>query len=99
MNGLISVDDALAAIAGNALDLSIECLAIEDAHGRRLAEDAWARVSRPPADMSAMDGYAVRLEDVRSPGTRLSVIGEAPAGAPFAGKVGPGEAVRIFTGG
>ena len=99
MNGLISVDDALAAIAGNALDLSIERLSIEDANGRRLAEDLGARVSRPPADMSAMDGYAVRLEDVRSPGTRLSVIGEAPAGAPFAGKVGPGEAVRIFTGG
>jgi molybdopterin molybdotransferase len=48
--------------------------------------------------MSAMDGYAVRCVDAHA-GTELSVIGDAPAGRPFAGKVGPGQAVRIFTGG
>ncbi|MCZ4296513.1 gephyrin-like molybdotransferase Glp [Henriciella marina] len=99
MSGLISVADALDALAQNALPTRAETVAIEKAHGRQLAEAITARVSRPPADMSAMDGYAVRLEDVREAGARLSVIGEAPAGAPFEQTVGKGEAVRIFTGG
>ena len=99
MSGLISVADALDALAQNALPTRAETVAIEKAHGRQLAEAVTARVSRPPADMSAMDGYAVRLEDVREAGARLSVIGEAPAGAPFEQTVGKGEAVRIFTGG
>jgi molybdopterin molybdotransferase len=45
-----------------------------------------------------MDGYAVRAADIASVPARLRVIGEAPAGHGFAGAVGPGEAVRIFTG-
>ena len=45
-----------------------------------------------------MDGYAVRAADIASRPATLSVIGEAPAGRSFAGSVGPGEAVRIFTG-
>jgi molybdopterin molybdotransferase len=48
--------------------------------------------------MSAMDGYAVRAADVGMVPVRLRVIGAAPAGHPFDGSVGPGEAVRIFTG-
>ncbi len=44
-----------------------------------------------------MDGYALRAQDARA-GAKLHVIGEAPAGQPFAGAVGPGEAVRLFTG-
>jgi molybdopterin molybdotransferase len=46
-----------------------------------------------------MDGYAVRLADVQSAGTRLKVIGSAPAGHPFTGAIRAGEGVRIFTGG
>ena len=99
MSGLISVADALDALAQNALPMRAETVAIEQAHGRQLAEAIAARVSRPPANMSAMDGYAVRLEDVRTAGARLSVVGEAPAGAPFEQALGEGEAVRIFTGG
>lgn len=99
MSGLISVSDALDALAQNALPMRAETIAIEKAHGRQLAEAVMARVSRPPTDMSAMDGYAVRLEDVSTAGARLSVIGEAPAGAPFEQTLGKGEAVRIFTGG
>ncbi|GAB5455086.1 MAG: molybdopterin molybdotransferase MoeA [Henriciella sp.] len=57
-----------------------------------------AQRTHPPAAMSAMDGYAVRLEDVRAANARLQLIGEAPAGRPFEGAVGPREAVRIFTG-
>lgn len=99
MSGLISVADALDALAQNALPPRAETVAIEQAHGRQLAEAVTAHVSRPPADMSAMDGYAVRLEDVRKAGSRLSVIGEAPAGTPFEQTLGKGQAVRIFTGG
>ncbi len=56
-----------------------------------------ARLTQPPADVSAMDGYALRAED-GTKGAVLKVIGSAPAGHPFAGSVGAGAAVRIFTG-
>src|SRR4051812_19132620 len=49
--------------------------------------------------MSAMDGYAVRAADAADLSARLKVIGEVAAGRPFERRVGPGEAVRIFTGG
>ena len=61
--------------------------------------DLKALRTQPPADVSAMDGYAVRGEDVASVPARLKVIGEVAAGRPFAGAVGAGEAARIFTGG
>ena len=54
--------------------------------------------TQPPFPASAMDGYAVRAADVAAVPARLTVIGKAPAGSGFAGAVGPGEAVRIFTG-
>jgi molybdopterin molybdotransferase len=62
-----------------------------------LAAPVLARVTQPPADVSAMDGYAVRAADAVA-GAQLRQIGTAPAGHPFAGAVGPGETVRIFTG-
>ncbi|WP_431305281.1 molybdopterin molybdotransferase MoeA [Sediminicoccus sp. BL-A-41-H5] len=65
---------------------------------RVLARPVVARLTQPPADVSAMDGYAVRAADAVT-GATLTVTGAAPAGHPFAGEVGPGEAVRIFTGG
>jgi molybdopterin molybdotransferase len=65
---------------------------------RVLARPVISRLTQPPADVSAMDGYAVRAGDTAA-GARLRVTGAAPAGRPFAGEVGPGEAVRIFTGG
>ena len=69
------------------------------AAGRVLAQDVPARLTQPPLAVSAMDGYAVRAADTQVPGARLRVIGEAPAGRPFGGAVGPGETVRIFTAG
>jgi molybdopterin molybdotransferase len=63
-----------------------------------LARGVTARLTQPPADVSAMDGYAVRAADAAA-GATLRVTGAAPAGRPFAGAVGAGEAVRIFTGG
>jgi len=71
---------------------------IADAANRVLAEDVVASIDHPPAPMSAMDGYAVRTADARA-GAELAVVGVAPAGHPFQGKLQTGQAVRIFTGG
>jgi molybdopterin molybdotransferase len=65
--------------------------------GRRLAHPVIAAVSQPPADVSAMDGYAVQYADMAM-GARLEVIGESRAGKPFIAGINPGQAVRIFTG-
>ncbi|WP_370237792.1 MULTISPECIES: molybdopterin molybdotransferase MoeA [Henriciella] len=99
MNDLTSVDEALRLLAEHAPTPTMENVALADALGLRLASDVVAQVSRPPAAVSAMDGYAVRIADVAATGSTLDVIGEAPAGAPFEGTLGPGQAVRIFTGG
>lgn len=95
---MISVDEAIARVKRSFAPLAAESVALTEAAGRVLAEDAIARLDQPPAPMSAMDGYAVRWADARA-GAELAVIGEAPAGRPFDGNVGPGQAVRIFTGG
>jgi molybdopterin molybdotransferase len=98
MSGLISVDKALAFLAQHALTLPVQTVPLAAALGATLAAPVTAKVSRPPAAVSAMDGYAVRLSDVGAPSARLRVIGDAPAGRPFGGTVGKGEALRIFTG-
>ncbi|HVO15395.1 MAG TPA: gephyrin-like molybdotransferase Glp [Alphaproteobacteria bacterium] len=76
-----------------------EQVALADALGRVLAEDVVARRTQPPMAVSAMDGYAVRAADVAQVPAPLTVIGQAPAGGAYGGTVGPGQAVRIFTGG
>ena len=93
------VADALAAILTGADPLPQEMAALESAYHRVLVRDLAARRTQPPQAMSAMDGYAVRVADAADLGARLKVIGEVAAGRPFTGKVGPREAVRIFTGG
>lgn len=76
-----------------------ECVGVRDALGRVLARDVIAPCDVPAHDNSAMDGYAVRSEDLRtSTETALSVVGSAFAGKVFSGIVGPGQAVRIMTG-
>jgi molybdopterin molybdotransferase len=96
---VISVAEAEARIVSAMRKTEIETIAIADADGRVLAADAIAEFDQPPAPVSAMDGYAVRAADVTALPTTLRVIGSAPAGHPFAGTIGAGEAVRIFTGG
>lgn len=96
---MISVEQARARILATAPAPRAEIVMLGEAAGRTLAAPVVAKRDQPPADMSAMDGYAVRAKDAASPGAKLKVIGEAPAGRPFMGEVGPGEAVRIFTGG
>jgi molybdopterin molybdotransferase len=94
---LLSVADALAAVLAPAEPLPSEVVPLEAAVGRVLTADLAALRTQPPADVSAMDGYAVRSEDVAAPAV-LRIIGEVAAGRPFAGTIGPGEAARIFTG-
>ena len=95
---MISVSQALAILSDHMPNKSSESVGLEDALGRIAAEDIRATVTRPPHDASAMDGYAVRLEDVRTAGATLKVVGEVPAGSRFEGSIRQGEAVRLFTG-
>ena len=94
---MISVAEARTRILDPLRPTSIETVALANAWGRVLAAPVTARLTQPPADVSAMDGYAVRAADA-SLGATLRVVGAAPAGHPYAGTVGAGEAVRLFTG-
>src|SRR5262245_11378698 len=95
---LLPVAEARALILAGVEPLGREMVALAEAHGRVLAEDLKASRDQPPFTASAMDGYAVRGEDIATLPASLKVIGRAPAGRRFQGAVGPGEAVRIFTG-
>jgi molybdopterin molybdotransferase len=96
---LLSVAEALERVLAQAEPLPADEVSLAEADGLVLALDLAARRTQPPADVSAMDGYAVRAADVASAPARLRVIGEVAAGRPFAATLGPGEAARIFTGG
>lgn len=95
---LLPVPEALSRLLTDAVPLGAEQVALAEAAGRVLAEPLAALRTQPPFDASAMDGYALRAADVASLPARLSVTGMAAAGHGFRGAVGPGEAVRIFTG-
>jgi molybdopterin molybdotransferase len=94
---MISVDEARDRILAPLRPTPSEIVALADAWNRVTAAPVIARLTQPPADVSAMDGYALRASD-GSLGAILHVIGSAPAGHPFAGTVGAGQAVRLFTG-
>ncbi|MBN8847218.1 MAG: molybdopterin molybdotransferase MoeA [Sphingomonas sp.] len=92
---LLPVAEAQARLLALAPMLSAERLPLVDAAGRYLRAPAIARRTQPVADLSAMDGYAIRFADMPGP---WRVIGESAAGHGFGGAMGAGEAVRIFTG-
>ena len=94
---MITVNEALERIFSLLAPLPGERVALREAAGRVLARDAVAARSQPPFPSSAMDGYAIRGEEAE-PGAMFRVIGESAAGHRFEGSVGPGQAVRIFTG-
>jgi molybdopterin molybdotransferase len=96
---MAAVDQALELILqhGEKDVLPAETVPIAEAEGRRLAAPVLAAIFQPPADVSAMDGYAVRFADMKV-GAQLEVTGESRAGKPFIAGVNPGQAVRIFTG-
>lgn len=95
---MLTVAEALIRVVAGVTPTPSETVSLDDAHERVLAEDVAARLTQPPFDSSAMDGYAVRAADLASLPARLKLIGESAAGHAFAGSVGQGEAVRIFTG-
>jgi molybdopterin molybdotransferase len=94
---MIPVSEALAACLALARPVGVETVPLARAGGRVLAESVVARRDQPPFAASAMDGYALRAGD-RVAGAVLRVVGEAPAGRAWDGVIGPGEALRIFTG-
>jgi molybdopterin molybdotransferase len=94
---MIPVEAALARVLAAAAPVEAEEVALADAFARTLAEPVAAGRTQPPFANSAMDGYALRAADTGA-GARLSVIGESAAGRAFDGRIGAGEAARIFTG-
>jgi molybdopterin molybdotransferase len=95
---VISVEEALSRLLAPLEKLPPEQISIAEGIGRVLAEDVAARRTQPPFAVSAMDGYAVRAEDLKTIPAELRIVAEVPAGAGFGGHVGAGEAARIFTG-
>ena len=98
---ILSVDDAVAAIVQRFSAVEgVESVGVADADGRVLAEDLVATLQLPPFTNSAVDGYAVRGQDVPSGEARqFRVAGRLQAGSAADGTVlAAGEAVRIFTG-
>src|SRR5215813_3616157 len=95
---MLSVAEALERVLAGVTPTPIESVALDDAHERVLAGDVAARLTQPPFAASAMDGYAVRAADVARLPVRLKIAGYAPAGGAQAAPIGPGQAVRIFTG-
>jgi molybdopterin molybdotransferase len=95
---LRSLDDALAELLGHAAPLEgIEDVSTFDADGRVLAQDLVSALQVPPQDNSAMDGYAVRTNEIADEGVPLPVSQRIPAGS-AAEPLAPGSAARIFTG-
>ncbi len=92
---LLPVAEALDRLLAGVGPLPAETVPLGAARGRILATDVTARLTQPPFDAAAMDGYAIRWADRAGP---WAIIGESAAGHGFAGSVGPGEAARIFTG-
>jgi molybdopterin molybdotransferase len=95
---LMSADDALDRILAGVPSLPAVEVPILDALGLVLDEDVAADRDVPSFRNSAMDGYAVRGEDVASAPVELRVVGEIAAGSFPDRAVGPGEAMRIMTG-
>ncbi|MFO7544218.1 MAG: molybdopterin molybdotransferase MoeA [Trueperaceae bacterium] len=99
----VSVADAIRMVVAAAPTPRTERLTVATALGRVLLEDVLSLVDHPNADDSALDGYACRFEDTREASTelpvRLRLRADAPAGKPWSGRLEPGEAVRIGTGG
>ena len=97
-NAPLSVNEARARIIDALALMPLEVIPLTEAGGRVLGEDTTAKLTNPPADQSAMDGYAVRCADVVSTPTTLTLAGESAAGAPFGGRLEAGFCVHISTG-
>jgi molybdopterin molybdotransferase len=94
---MMTLETGVDLLLGAVTTLPSETIPLTEAGGRFLAVAATAQLDLPPFDNSAMDGYAVRTAEAQT-GSRLEVIGTAPAGRPFVGNVSEGTCVRVFTG-
>src|SRR5688572_20525411 len=98
INGMLTVEQAQAQVMAEIAVGPPESVALDDSLGRVLREDIVATRDMPPADNSAMDGYAVRAEDLTSVPVRLRVTDDIAAGHPPKHALEPGTAMRIMTG-
>jgi molybdopterin molybdotransferase len=96
---MISFDEAIELIRSVALPLGTERVALDRAGGRVLAAPVIAQIDSPRSDVSSMDGYAVRNEDLEGFPVSLKIVGESFAGVPWQGIIEAGACARIFTGG
>ena len=95
MSALLAVEEAQTRLLALREPLGSENIAFSESLGRHLSDDVIALRDQPAAPISAMDGYAIRFDDLPGPWT---VIGESAAGAAPDRSVGSSEAMRIFTG-
>src|SRR5205807_8642314 len=95
---MLSVEEAQERVLAEVTTLGVEQVEIDEALGRILREDVVATYDVPEGDNTAMDGYAVRAEDIDSPPVRLRVIEDLPAGTVATKRVEKGTAIRIITG-
>ena len=103
MDRLTALTDAQEIVLNAAVPLGYEKVGLLDALGRILGEDIVAPRDNPPWNNSAMDGFAVRWEDIRkehevTKPAELTIVEDVPAGQMATKAVGPGEAIRIMTG-
>jgi len=94
---MLAYETALKRVLDTTRTLGTEIISLRDSLGRVLSAPVCAKITQPPFDGSAMDGYAVIASDVFD-GATLKRIGESQAGAGFDGQVYSGQCVRIFTG-
>lgn len=95
---MLQVEDAQQRVMAEITPGPAEAVPLADALGRVLREDVAAAYDMPPADNSAMDGFAVRAADIAQVPATLRVTGDIPAGHPTSETVEPGTAMRIMTG-
>jgi molybdopterin molybdotransferase len=95
MTSLLPLAEAQQRLLAQIAPLPVETLTVEASAGRWLAEPLAARRTQPAADLSSMDGYAVRGDDLSGP---WQVVGESAAGHPWPGVLAAGQALRIATG-
>ncbi|MFC1708639.1 gephyrin-like molybdotransferase Glp [Candidatus Omnitrophota bacterium] len=95
---MIEFEQALKLVLGAAKGLGAEEANVDDSVGRVLMEDIYSKIEMPPFNKSAMDGYAVRSEDIKDIPAQLKNVGLIQAGQIFAGRIEKGECVKIMTG-
>lgn len=95
---MIPVEEAQERVLAEVEVLGTEQVAFTEAHGRVLREDVHARYDVPHGDNTAMDGYAVRADDIAAAPVSLRVIENLPAGTVARKRLEPGTAIRIMTG-